>query len=251
MLKIYRDYVFVENSRLSRIEGSPAPSSFNLLLFAAGLVPVDDVHQIPRVLAEFKLKLTLFVNNQLAGGIEDAPALFLIGVVQVDLTGSQVEGRARAVVHGLTDPDPAVGGEANPAAGGRFNHANITELGAQSTCNGDAANGRRLAERLNQALVLALLECGNKGVSLFIRGVSGNNDFYADSLTQLGARTHRRSVNRLCGVFIRPLLLCGNSRGNRRQQQNSEQKSAVEEFAGHRHRIVVYHCFLSPMTALL
>src|ERR1700759_5157159 len=40
------------------------------LLFGASAVPIDDVNQLPGILAELELKLTLFVDNQLGSGVK-------------------------------------------------------------------------------------------------------------------------------------------------------------------------------------
>jgi len=52
----------------AKVKLAPRPLSqlsFGLLRFHSSLVPVDDVHQLPGIFAEFKLKLTLFVDDQL------------------------------------------------------------------------------------------------------------------------------------------------------------------------------------------
>ena len=51
------------------------------LLLGTGTVPIDDVDQLPGIFAELELKLTLFVDDQLGGRIENAGALALVGIV--------------------------------------------------------------------------------------------------------------------------------------------------------------------------
>ena len=77
----------------------------------ASLVPVDDVHQLPGILAKFKLELAIFPDSQLTRGIENACALVLVGVVQIKLAGGQAVRLALRVVIGFTESDQPVGGE--------------------------------------------------------------------------------------------------------------------------------------------
>jgi hypothetical protein len=51
------------------------------LLLGASAVPIDDVDQLPGILAELELKLTLFVDDQLGSRVQNAAALVLIRVV--------------------------------------------------------------------------------------------------------------------------------------------------------------------------
>jgi hypothetical protein len=51
------------------------------LLLGTSSVPIDDVDQLPGIFAEFDLKLTLFVDDQLGGRIENAGTLTLVGIV--------------------------------------------------------------------------------------------------------------------------------------------------------------------------
>lgn len=51
-----------------------------VLLGGAGLVPVDNVDQVPVVLSELKLELAVFVDDQLRSRIQNARALRLVGI---------------------------------------------------------------------------------------------------------------------------------------------------------------------------
>ncbi len=66
---------------------------FTVLRWPA-LFPVDNVHQLPGILAQLKLQLTLLVDNQLASEIENACALVRVGIVQVEYT----RGKTKAVL---------------------------------------------------------------------------------------------------------------------------------------------------------
>jgi hypothetical protein len=170
--------------------------SIEWLCLAARLVPVDDINQLPGILAELPLKLALFVDNQLGSGEKHAGALVLVGVIYVEFARGQVIGRARTGFHGLTDPDRAVGGEADPAAGGCTSQPNISEVGADCAGDGNAANRLRLAERVHQTLALALLERVDEDLPVFRRGELVDDHLNAEHLAQLGAGAHCGCVNR-------------------------------------------------------
>jgi hypothetical protein len=53
------------------------------LLLGTSAIPIDDVDKLPGISAKLKLKLTLFVDNQLGSRIQDSATLGLIGIVQV------------------------------------------------------------------------------------------------------------------------------------------------------------------------
>jgi hypothetical protein len=55
------------------------------LLESADLIPVDNVDEFPRILVELELKLPFFVNDQLGRWVENATALILVGIVNLDL----------------------------------------------------------------------------------------------------------------------------------------------------------------------
>src|ERR1700730_17711965 len=105
-----------------------------------GTVPIDDVHQLPGISAEFELKLPLFVDDQLGSRVKNTGALVLVRIVQVKFAGSQIEGSAWAGVIGFGESDRSIGGEPNLAACRRRNQGNISEVGANRAGDGNAAN---------------------------------------------------------------------------------------------------------------
>jgi hypothetical protein len=48
-----------------------------LLLLGTSTIPINDVDKLPGISAELKLKLTLFVDDQLGSRVKDSPLLFL------------------------------------------------------------------------------------------------------------------------------------------------------------------------------
>src|SRR5258708_31876812 len=126
----------------------------DLLLLGTSTVPIDDVDQLPGILAELELKLTLFVDDQLGSRVKHAAALLLIFIVQINFASGQIEGFALGVVVGFTESDPAVGGEPDLATGWCGNQGNVVEVIAKGTIDGKAANWLHLGERVDQTLVL-------------------------------------------------------------------------------------------------
>src|SRR5437899_1880885 len=167
-----------------------------LLLVGPGTVPIDDVDQLPGILAELELKLTLFVDDQLGSGVKDSAALLLVRVVQIKFASGQIEGFALSVVVGFTESDPAVGGEPDPAAGWRRNQGNVVEVVAKCAGDGNAANRLHLFQRIDQTLVLALLERSDEDLPVRFRRVLVDGHLNANSFTQLGAGTHCGGVDR-------------------------------------------------------
>ena len=85
----------------------PNGSGFSsaVLLRGAGLVPIDDVDQLPVILSELKLELALFVDDQLGSRVENARALLLVRIVQVEFAGGQVVGSRGGVLVSLGELD--------------------------------------------------------------------------------------------------------------------------------------------------
>jgi hypothetical protein len=157
---------------------------YGIVLFSgAGLVPVDDANQIPVVLIELKLKLTLFVDDQLGSRVKNAGALVFVGIVQVEFAGRQVEGPGCRVVTSFDESDRAVGGEANFAARVGTDQANISEVSANGAGDGNSADGLHLFERVDQALILALLKGIDEDCSVFLSRELRDNHFDVDRLT--------------------------------------------------------------------
>jgi hypothetical protein len=57
------------------------PECENLLLLGPSTVPINDVDQLPWVSAKLKLKLPLFVDDQLGSRVKYSAALLLIVIV--------------------------------------------------------------------------------------------------------------------------------------------------------------------------
>src|SRR5208283_3972647 len=165
------------------------------LLAGAGLVPVDDIDQLPGVLSELKFELSILIDDQLAGRVENALALFIVGIVQVDFPGRQVVGGAWGVFIGFTEPDPAARGESNPAARFGLGQADVGEVVANRARDRNLADCRRLLERVHQSFVLTLLVSLDKGLFVLLRRVPEDGNLHANGLPQLRAGAHSRGVD--------------------------------------------------------
>src|ERR1700730_11826056 len=184
-----------------------------LLLVGASTVPIEDVDQLPGILAELELELPLFVDDQLGSRVENAAALLLVRVVQVKFASGQIEGLALGVVVGFTESDPTVGSEPDLAAGWRGNQGNVVEVVANRAGYGNAANGLHTLECFDQTLVLALLERSDEDLPVRFRRELVDGHLDTDSFTQLGASTHCGGVN-----YLRLPVICGDSRYGRCQE---------------------------------
>ena len=186
---------------------------YNELLFGASTVPINDVDQVPGILAEFELELTLFVDNQLGSRVKHTAALLLMFIVQIKFTSGQIEGLALGVVVSFTESDPPIGGEPDLAAGWRGNQCNVVKVIAKCARDGNAADWLHLFERFDQTLVLALLESINEDLPVRFRRELVDGHLNGDTFTQLGACTHCGGVN-----YFRLLVIRGNSRYGRYQE---------------------------------
>src|SRR5579862_2000829 len=83
-----------------------------VLLFGASLVPVDNVGELPGILVELKLKLAILVDDQLRSWVENARALVLVRIVQVEFASGQVVGDGSGVTISFTESNQPVRGEA-------------------------------------------------------------------------------------------------------------------------------------------
>jgi hypothetical protein len=75
----------------------------SFLVANPGLVPVDDVGELPRILAQLELKLSLFVDDQLGRREKDAVALVFVRIVDLDLAGGQVAVSGPGIVISLAE----------------------------------------------------------------------------------------------------------------------------------------------------
>jgi hypothetical protein len=132
--------------------------SRNTLINASGAFPIDNVNQFPRVLRKLELKLSLFVDSKLALGIENPAALFLVGIVDIELASGKVEGLGLRVRVDFAHAELAVSDPADLASGGSGDHANIADVVAESTGDGAVANSLHLGECVDQAIVLTFFK---------------------------------------------------------------------------------------------
>ena len=187
---------------------------FQQFLFeGAGLVPIDNVDELPSVLIELELELPLFVNDQLGRRVENSAALILVGIVYFDLARSQVERSGLGVVISFTESEQSVGNKANLASCWSGNQANETEVVANCAGDGNTADGLHLGKRIYQPFVLALREGLNEDLSVLLFRVLVNGHFHTDHFTQLRAGAHCGGVDGLYFSVIR-----GKSDGDRRQE---------------------------------
>src|SRR5579864_29288 len=71
-----------------------------LLVHAWGSLPVDDADELPRAADQVHLQLSVLVQDELRGGIENACAFGFIFIVQIDLASGEIVGfRAGVPVH--------------------------------------------------------------------------------------------------------------------------------------------------------
>src|SRR5664279_2429340 len=87
-----------------------------LRLVICRALPVDEVAQAPGILVQLNLQFAVFVDGELAGGIQNASALALVLVIQLKFAGGQVETLRLRVRIGFTEGDLAIGDETNRTA---------------------------------------------------------------------------------------------------------------------------------------
>ena len=105
------------------------------------LFPVDDVNQLPGIADKIPLQLALLIDHQLSFRIQDAGALRLIRVIQVEFSDCQVVGAGSGVPLNFTEAEEAVGNKSNLAAGRSWSHLGITYVVADRAGDGDVADG--------------------------------------------------------------------------------------------------------------
>jgi hypothetical protein len=167
------------------------------LLQLSSLVPIDNIHELPRILVELELELPFFVYDQLGRGVEESTALVFVGIVNFDLTRRQVVCCGLRIVISFTESDHAVGDEANLSARWRWDEPDETEVVANRAGDRDTADGLHLRKGIYQALILSLLEGINEDLPVFVRRVLVDDHLHADVLSQLGTCTHSRCVDSL------------------------------------------------------
>src|SRR6266446_6493188 len=129
------------------------------LVNAGRSLPIDNVNQVPRVPNEIHLQLPLLIDHELGCRIQDARAFALVRVVQVEFASRQVVGGRSGVPVHLTESQEAVSDKANLPPSWGWNHADVTAVIPQSARDLDVTRRFHLAERVDQPLILAFLEC--------------------------------------------------------------------------------------------
>lgn len=108
-----------------------------MLLGGTRFVPVNDVDEFPGILVQPKLELPLVVDDQLGRRIQNAPALVLVLIVQVEFAARQVVRDGLGVRIGFTEANLTVGDKANlPPRGGR-KQPNVTDVVTERPRNRD------------------------------------------------------------------------------------------------------------------
>src|ERR1700704_1879308 len=88
------------------------PTVSTFLLQRAGLVPIDNVDELPGIFVELELELSFFVNDQLSCRVENPAALIFVGIVNFNLACGQIVRSGLSVVVSFTESDQAVGNKA-------------------------------------------------------------------------------------------------------------------------------------------
>ena len=96
-------------------------------LVLRGSLPIDEIGEAPRVLAEVDLQLALIVENELCRGEKHARALRLVLIVELQLTAAEVKGLALGIRECLAKPDQTVGDEDDLAPRGSGLHADVAQ----------------------------------------------------------------------------------------------------------------------------
>jgi len=157
---------------------------------AGSAFPIDDVNEFPGILIELELNLALFVHGQLASGIEDAGALALVGVVDVEFTGGEVKGLRLCVGVDFAEAKQAIGNPADFAAGGSGDHADEGDVVTQSAGDGAMADGFHFGKGVDEAIVLALFEGLDEDLAILRSGEVINFNTDANDLAELRAGAH-------------------------------------------------------------
>src|SRR5580765_1250778 len=114
------------------LHNSPLNTWFRRLVDAGRAFPVENIDQLPGVLIEVNLQLTLLIDHELGGGIQDACALVFVLVVYVDFAGSQVEVLRLRIGPNFAEAKLAIGNKADLSPGRRWNQADETAVVAES-----------------------------------------------------------------------------------------------------------------------
>src|SRR5882762_5747035 len=167
------------------------------LVNAGRPLPIDNVSQLPRVSNEINLQFPLLINLELGRRIQNASALALVRIVQIEFASRQVVGSRSAAPINLTEAEEAISDKANLPSSWRWNHPDVTAVIPQSARDLDVTRRFHLAERVDQPLILAFLECLHKHLLVCLSRVIINVQRDVNMLSHLGACAHGTGVNRL------------------------------------------------------
>src|SRR5216684_3041961 len=209
------------------------------LVNAGRSLPIDNVNQVPRVPNEIHLQLPLLVDHELGCRVQDARALALVGVVQVELASRQVVGGRSGVPVHLTESEEAVSDKANLPSSWAWNHSDVTAVIPQSARDLNVPRGFHLAERVDQPLILAFLECLYQYLLVCRSRVIINVQRDADLRSHLSACAHGSSVNGLG-------LVSGESGSTSCDEQASNHQTGEDKLVTFWNRILcLQHFFFS------
>src|SRR5271166_1827591 len=110
------------------------------LVFALRSLPIDDVPKSPGILIEIEGQLPIITDAQLGRGVQDARALALVLVVDVDLARSQVKRLGLGIIIGFPKPDLTVGYETDLASGWGWDQSDKADVVPECTGNADMAH---------------------------------------------------------------------------------------------------------------
>src|SRR5216684_6401649 len=116
------------------------------LVNARRSLPIDNANQVPGVPNEIHLQLSLLIDNELGCRVQDARALALVRVIQVEFASRQVVGAGSGVPVHLTEPERPVSDKANLPSSWGWNHLDVTAVISQSARDLDVTRRFHLAE---------------------------------------------------------------------------------------------------------
>src|SRR6202521_4938427 len=125
------------------------------LVNAGCSLPIENVNQVKRVPNEVDLQLSLLIDDELGCRVQDARALALVRVIQVELASRQVISGRSGVPVDLTESEEPVGDKANLPPSWGLNHPDVTAVISQGACDLNVTRRFHLTERINQPLILA------------------------------------------------------------------------------------------------
>src|SRR6266446_3239581 len=167
------------------------------LVDAGRSLPIDNVNQVPRVPNKIHLQVAVLIDHELGCRVQDARALAFVRVVQIKFSSRQIVGGRSGVPVHLTESEEAVSDKANLPSSWGWNHSDVTAVIPQSARDLNVPRGFHLAERVDQPLILAFLECLYQYLLVCRSRVIINVQRDADLRSHLSASAHGASINRL------------------------------------------------------